>query len=198
MKDRRAACNQWTMILVLRSKPTPASRPAKPVLDVVEVHQAHAGFVWATLHRMGVREADLPDMMQEVFVVVHRRQDSYDGTSRVTSWLYGICRKVAAAYRRRPHVRKEYLVDEAPVTSASAPSSQAELEAREAQEMLQAVLSEMDVDRRATFVMYEIDGMSGEAIAEQLGIPVGTVYSRVHAARKTFQTALAKLEGASA
>ncbi|MEM9073964.1 MAG: sigma-70 family RNA polymerase sigma factor [Myxococcota bacterium] len=197
MKDRDAGGNHWTMIFVL-SQPTPASRPAKPALDVVSVHKAHAGFVWATLHRMGVREADLPDMMQEVFVVVHRRRDSFDGSSRVTSWLYGICRKVAAAYRRRPHVRNEELVDEAPSTPQSAPSSQAELEAREAQATLQRVLDAMEVDRRATFVMYEIDRMSGEDIAEQLGIPVGTVYSRVHAARKAFATALAKLEGASA
>jgi DNA-directed RNA polymerase specialized sigma24 family protein len=68
---------------------------ARP-LDVERVHAAHADFVFRSLSRLGVREPDLLDMLQEVFVIVHRRAGSYDGTSKLTSWLFGICLRVAA------------------------------------------------------------------------------------------------------
>jgi RNA polymerase sigma-70 factor (ECF subfamily) len=165
-----------------------------PALELRAVHEAHADFVWATLFRMGVREADLPDMLQEVFVVVHRRIESFDAGGKLTSWLYGICRKVAAAYRRRPHNKRELLTGEMPQDLRSAATSEDELEARQAQWTLERVLGAMDVDRRATFVMYEIDGLSGEAISQLLEIPVGTVYSRLHAARREFESALADME----
>ncbi|NIR39409.1 MAG: sigma-70 family RNA polymerase sigma factor, partial [Actinobacteria bacterium] len=59
-------------------------------LDLAEVYAAHLPFVWASLHRLGVRAADLPDLTQEVFVVVHRRRAEYDGRP-LRGWLWGIC-----------------------------------------------------------------------------------------------------------
>ncbi len=170
------------------SSPIPTKESKPP--DVGALHDAHADFVWATLHRMGVREADLPDMMQEVFVVIHRRLHSFDGSAKITSWIYGICRKVAATYRRRPHIRREDLVEEMP-PGQSVASSEQELEAAQTRQTLERVLAQMGVDRRVTFVMYEIDGLPGEQIAETLGVPLGTVYSRLHKARKEFAQVLA-------
>lgn len=186
-KDHAPTYNEEVMLAAVQATPARAS------LDVRAVHDAHSDFVWATLYRMGVREADLPDMLQEVFVVVHRRLGSFDHSSKLTSWLYGICRKVAAAHRRRPHVRREYLMDEMPHEAGGA-TSEDELEARQAQGTLERVLRAMHVDRRTTFVMYEIDGLSGEAIAELVDVPVGTVYSRLHAARREFKEALAAMD----
>ena len=80
--------------------PGPAGGPplAEGAASVCSVHDAHADFVWRSLQRLGVRDADLEDMIQEVFIVVHRRLDAFDASSHLTSWLFGICVRVAAAY----------------------------------------------------------------------------------------------------
>lgn len=73
------------------------------VLDVASIHESHADFVWCSLQRLGVRPADLEDALQEVFVVVHRKLSSFDGSSRLSTWLFGISMRVASAYRRKAH-----------------------------------------------------------------------------------------------
>ncbi len=164
-------------------------------LDVASLHAAHADFVWATLQRFGVRDADLEDALQEVFIVVHRRLDSYDGTSKVTTWLFGIAMRVAAAFRRKAHVRRERTMDEVPEgddADCNTLSPEEAASRREAHVTLMAILDTLDLERRAVFVMFEIEELSCEEIATIVGIPVGTVYSRLHKARKEFAAALEK------
>jgi RNA polymerase sigma-70 factor (ECF subfamily) len=157
-------------------------------LTVETIHEAHAERVWRNLHRMGVPEADLPDMLQEVFVVVHRRLHTFDGTAKVSTWLYGICRRVAASHRRRAHVRRER-----PTATVAEGVHQRTPEAAaidlDRRRLLQELLDELDVERRAVLVMYELEELSCVAIAEQLGVPVGTVYSRLHQAREDLHRA---------
>jgi RNA polymerase sigma-70 factor (ECF subfamily) len=168
-------------------------------LDLVSIHEAHAGFVWLSLQRLGVADADVEDLLQEVFVVVHRRLSSFDRSSRITTWLFGICLRVAAAYRRRAFRRRERAVADVPEEPApdDANPEQAAV-ARQARARLGAALDLMDLEKRALFVMFEIDEVPCEAIAEMLSIPLGTVYSRLHAARKDFDRALARLEAREA
>ena len=160
--------------------------------DVLSIHAEAAGFVWLSLERFGVRAADLEDALQDVFVVVHRRLHTYDPTARLTTWLYGIAIRVAASYRRRAHNRREQLVAELPEEPSGEANPEDATAAAQARARLTAVLDLMDIDKRAIFVMFEIDGVRCEEIAEILGVPVGTVYSRLHAARKDFQAALAR------
>jgi RNA polymerase sigma-70 factor (ECF subfamily) len=160
--------------------------------SVEELYAAHAELVWRTLFRMGVAEADLPDMLQEVFVVVHRRIASYDREARPTTWLYGICRRVAARYRRKAHRRRERAVDAVPERSTGSATEDA-LEARDAQRRLDAILDQLDVDKRAILVMFEVEELSCHEIAAALDIPLGTVHSRLHAARKAFRKAYGRL-----
>jgi RNA polymerase sigma-70 factor (ECF subfamily) len=159
--------------------------------DIHAIHEEHADFVWRTLQRMGVRDADVEDQLQEVFVVVHRRLGTFDGSSRMTTWLFGICMRVASAYRRRAHRRHEEVVADVPERSASSDAGpEGEAMAREARERLVQVLDMMDLDKRVVFVMFELEEIPCEKIAEILGVPVGTVHSRLHAARQSFQVAL--------
>ena len=88
-------------------------------LDVTAVHAAHGDFVWASLQRLGARDADLEDRFQEVFLVVHQRGGEFAGRSRVTTWLFGICLRVMAAHRRRAWVRRERPTDDPPEQSAA-------------------------------------------------------------------------------
>ena len=74
---------------------------AAVVPALAEVYRAHVGFVWRVLRRLGVEDAALEDVVHDVFLVVHRRLADFEGRSAVTTWLYGIARRVAADYRRR-------------------------------------------------------------------------------------------------
>lgn len=163
------------------------------LLDVERVHAAHADFVFRSLARLGVRDADLPDMLQEVFVVVHRRAASYDGKSKLTSWLFGICLRVAAGYRRKRERRREQaLPDGLELASGEEQGPEQACEAARARAELAAILDAMPLEKRAVFVMFEIDAMSCAEIAHTLDVPIGTVHSRLHAARHAFELALQK------
>lgn len=162
-------------------------------LDLRAVHDAHGDFVWRSLLRMGVREANLADVYQEVFLVVHQRLHTFDHSSRLTTWLFAICLRVASQHRRRAWVRRESLADEALDVVDGAPTPEQALEARQRKARLDALLDALDPERRAVFVMYEIDGMTCEAIAQVLGAPLGTVYTRLRSARGDLEQAAARL-----
>ena len=167
--------------------------PAQTPLDLPTIYRQHAQFVWMSLQRLGIRPADLDDVAHDVFVVVHTRLSSYDGSSRMTTWLFGICMRVAANYRRRRRWKLEILSggndDERPAPLVSADELLIRDEDRERAER---ALDKLDVARRAVFVMFEIESLSCAEIAELMGIPVGTVYSRLHSARKQLEGLLAR------
>jgi len=170
-----------------------ASRTASATLDVRSVHHEYAEFVWLTLQRLGVRDSDVEDALQEVFVVVHKRLHTFDASARMSTWLFGICLRVAASYRRRAHRRRETVSDLPGDAACAEPSPEETAATVEARERLTAILDDMALDKRAIFVMFELDELSCEAIAECLSIPVGTVHSRLHAARKAFARSLARI-----
>ncbi len=149
-------------------------------------HEAHGDFVFRTLQRFGVREADLEDMTQEVFVVVVRKWTTYQADVKLTTWLYGIAMRVAAGYRRRAWVRREQPTEVLP-DQATESSPECDLVSARRAQALDEVLATLDVDARAIFVMFEIEGLSAKEIGEVAGVPVGTVYSRLHYARKKFE-----------
>lgn len=162
---------------------------------VTRIYLANADFVFRSLQRLGIRDADLDDVLQEVFVVVHQRLHTFDGTAKMTTWLFGICLRVASAYRRRGFRRNETSVAEPPEpTDRTSASPEQDLAAAESRRRLDLLLDELELDKRAVFVMFEVDEMPCEEIAQILGVPVGTVYSRLHAARRSFQRALARMQ----
>src|SRR4051794_34808398 len=86
------------------------TRPRAEVMpEFREVFDTCAPYAWRTLRRLGVGEADVHDVCQEVFVVVHRRLGDFDGTSSLRTWVYGICLRTASQYRRRARHRREEL-----------------------------------------------------------------------------------------
>ena len=165
-------------------------------LTVTQVHERHGDYVWRTLHRMGVRPPHVEDVYQEVFLVVHRRLRTFTGQSAITTWLYEICFRVAAGYRRKAHFRREELVPDWSALeslSSQAPSPERQLATSRQAKQLERILDTMPLEYRVVFVMFEIEGMSSEQIAETVGAPLGTVYSRLYRARKRFARALSRL-----
>jgi len=178
---------------VMTAEPIQEAR-AVPGLDFTAIHERYADFVWRTLQRLGVRPMDLEDSLQDVFVVVHRKLPSFDGSSQVTTWLFAICLRVAAAHRRRAHLRREQATDTLESSAPADPQANPERLAMrgEARARLDLVLDALALEKRAVLVMFEIEGLSAPVIASTIGVPVATVYSRLASARDDFTKALAR------
>jgi RNA polymerase sigma-70 factor (ECF subfamily) len=157
---------------------------------VAELYEEHFAAVWRWLHHLGVRDADLDDVVHEVFVVVHRRHDTFAGRSKVTTWLFGICTRVASDYRRRAYVRRERATESLETIDDAGPRPDETAASQQAHEIVHRALDELDVHKRAVFVLYELDGMNAPEIARLMGTPVQTVYTRLHAARRVFRAAV--------
>jgi RNA polymerase sigma-70 factor (ECF subfamily) len=154
---------------------------------VDSLFRAHARFVWRTLRHLGVSEADLDDQCQEVFVIVHRRLRDFEERAEIRTWLYGICLRLSWDYRRRAHRRRETAEEDAGVTvpvgtGGDAPSAQ--VEHRRRIERLHRALDTLDDDRRAIFVLYEIEELTMREVAEVVGCKLPTAYRRLYSARK--------------
>ena len=163
-----------------------------------ELYERHFDFVWRTLRHLGVREADLADACQEVFLIVHRRYPSFDARAKVTTWIFQICFNKARERRRSAHVRREVL-GEAALDQARMPSDPfSELERQDKLALFEAALDAMELEQRAAFILFEIEGMSGPEVAEALAVPLGTAYSRLRLAREAFQAAVARVRLATA
>lgn len=158
-----------------------------------ELYAEHCAFVWRVLARLGVPAADREDLLQEVFVVVHRTRSGYQARGQVTSWLYGIALRVASSHRRRVRVRSEVPSEQAePSVDHQTPERSAS--ERQRALLLERLLEGLAPKKRIVFVMFELEGKSCVEIGSELGIPVGTVYSRLHEARAEFARAYGEVE----
>lgn len=156
------------------------------------VFREHAPFAWRCLRRLGVAPGDVDDVCQEVFLVVHRKLSELDPDVSPRGWIYGVCVKKASDHRRLAHKKREKLSDVLPEPEATASGADASLDSRRALRKLDEVLAALDEDKRVAFVLYEIEGLGLEEIATACQCPLQTVYSRLTAARKHVQTALAQ------
>jgi RNA polymerase sigma-70 factor (ECF subfamily) len=162
---------------------------APKTLDFADAYRNHFRFVWRTLSMLGVREGDLMDMTQNVFVVVHRQLATFEGRSELTTWLFSICRLVVKDYRRSARFRREVLVDVSDLAGRVAESDapQRHLDSDDLRRILEAILDRLPEKLRVAFVLFEVEEMPGEDIARLLDVPIGTVRSRLRLARAAFQ-----------
>lgn len=151
-----------------------------------DVYREHFAMVWRVLRRFGVPERDLPDAAQDVFVVVHRKLDDFDQRSRITTWLYAICLRVASDRRRRAPNRHEAMGQDPDEKCASGATCEP-WEIAERRTLLRRALDEMPLEQRTVFVLFELEGMTGDEIAEFVEAPLATVHSRLRLGRETFR-----------
>lgn len=164
--------------------------PATLSLD--RVYAEHAAFVWRTVRRLGVPEAAVEDAVQDVFVVVHRRLAEFEGRSSMRTWLFAIVRRVVRDHRpsKRQHPVDTAALDALPGHDAG-PLALAER--AQAARLLLALLDELDEDKREAFILVDLEEMTVPDAAEALGANTNTVYSRVRAARRELELALARV-----
>jgi len=167
--------------------------PQVAIPDLRAVFEEHVDHVGNSLRRLGVRDADVPDLVQEVFVVMHRILPDYDPARPMWPWIFGVVYRTAAAYRRK--AGREVL-DDGSLADARIDSSANLDEAMRKGEDRQLVieaLQHVEIHRRAVFVMADIDDVPIPDIAQALGIPLNTAYSRLRLARADFREAASRL-----
>jgi RNA polymerase sigma-70 factor (ECF subfamily) len=143
----------------------------------------HGPYVTRLLRRLGVGPADLPDLYQDTFLVVHRQLPGFEGRSSLRTWISGIVTRVASDYRARAYHRRESPGDELPEVPVDA-GQQRWLESQEGLLLLDSVLGDLRAEQRAVFVLYELQNMPMFEVALRVECPVSTAYARLHAARK--------------
>jgi RNA polymerase sigma-70 factor (ECF subfamily) len=145
---------------------------------------------------LGAREADRDDLVQDVFMVVHRRLADFDGQN-VAGWLYRIAGRKVRDHRRLLWVKHLFGAKSTPLVEATLTTRHSpldELETKQKRELLERLLDKLNADQRAAFVLFEIEGNSGEEIARIQRVPINTVWARIHKARKKLQEQAERFE----
>lgn len=133
------------------------------------------------------------DAAQDTFSVVSRQLAQFEGRSALRTWLFAILQRVAANYRRT-RARKLEQLTPFEDSVGHEPTPHAHAEATEAAHVIERFCAGLDAERRAVFVLSLLEETPAQEVALALGIPLNTVYSRVHALRDGLRRALARRE----
>lgn len=163
-------------------------------LDLAQVYDRHAAFVWRAARRLGVPEAALEDVVHDVFVIVHRRLGDYDGRAALTTWLYGITRGVASN-ARRGRAREDRRIERAQPKPVTLPPTDDRTRRTEAAAFVRSFLQSLDPGKREVFALVELEGHTVKDVAAMMQLNVNTTHARLRAARQAFQEAAAAFRG---
>jgi RNA polymerase sigma-70 factor (ECF subfamily) len=163
----------------------------QPALEKLYSGQLPA--VCGFLVRAGARRSELEDLAHDVFVTAARRWSSYDQTRPALPWLLGIAHRVLLDSRRRASSTRE-VNDEAPDVAAEDDAIGDRLRTRDAQALVHEALQSLEPDRRTTFILCELQSLSPAEVAEAMGTPVATTYSRLRVAREEFTAAVRRIQ----
>lgn len=159
-----------------------------------QVYAQHFDFVWRAVRGLGVNPANIDDVVQEVFLIVHRKLEALENPDALRSWLFGIARRVCkdhrrSAARRGPHVELDQQRD---VNPAQDPQAQAV--GRQALRLVENYVDRLDDDNRALFFLALVEGLPIADAAKALNLNANTTYSRVRALRHDLQALLSQDE----
>jgi RNA polymerase sigma-70 factor (ECF subfamily) len=159
-----------------------------------DIYDAYFEFVWRAARRLGVAHDALDDIVQETFLVVHRRL-AEPRTSALRTWIYGVTAHVVRNHRRsivrkRPHAVGDPGPDPDLLPDFDADGPERTAQKAEAAQTLYAILRQLDDDKREVFVLVELEQLTVPEVAEALDVKVNTVYSRLRLARAEFETAV--------
>lgn len=155
---------------------------------------AHQHRVYGVALRMLGRRAEAEEIAQEAFLRAHRSLAEFRGDARLSTWLYAITsrlclNRLASADR----ARVTYGDDALARVPADDPAPTAEIERRQRERALHDAIAGLDHDRRMVVVLCDLEGLAYEDAAAALGVPLGTVRSRLHRARMELREKLEKI-----
>ncbi len=177
-----------------RAEAAPVEANAPPSFEAL--YDEQAPFIWRAVRRLGVPEASAADVVQEIFLVVHRRLHEFRARGSVRAWLYAIAVRVVRDYRRG--VRRKSPAQLQPggpddpdaQIDSGRPDALAAAERAQSVRLLYEILGGLDEERREVFVLAELEQLTAPEIGEALGVNVNTVSWRLRTARREFQAAL--------
>lgn len=143
-------------------------------------------------HRMGLGESDADDLLHETFIRLIRAARLYDGRPSARGFLIGIAAKQIRSRRRSLGRLGEILRAFAAELSPRLVAPQVDGGGQEERARIEHALGRLTAEKRMAFVMVEGEGMSAEEVASILGIPIATVWTRLHHARKELRKSLAR------
>jgi len=153
---------------------------------------------WAT--RLAGSGVDAEDLVQDVFLVIHRQLPKYrGGEEKLPAWLFAITANLARGRRRREKFRRFFTsgsLEEGEKQSSPEPTPMAALETQDKRRLAEKVLDGMGERQRTLLILFELEGLSGNEIAELTGMKVATVWVNLHRARARFLAAVRELEKA--
>jgi RNA polymerase sigma-70 factor (ECF subfamily) len=159
-----------------------APRTADALEEVRALYLEHAEGLASALRRLTWPGCDYEDLMQEIFVIAIRRQRQLLLATSQKAWLYGVALKVAATARRSHRVRSLFGLARIAPTEPT--------EQLEAVQSVHRALAGLAPKKREVLVLFELEGLTGPEIAQALGCPLKTVWTRLHHARKEFERAV--------
>jgi RNA polymerase sigma-70 factor, ECF subfamily len=159
-----------------------------------ELYSAHFDFVYRSAWRLGADASEVEDICQEVFVVAFRKLSSFV-EGRFTTWLYRMVANIVADRHRQRRFREglRRLFGREPAVAPPPLRPDRAFEALQDKAVVDAVLRRMGARKREVLVLFEIEGLPGEKVAELLGCKLQTVWSRLHYARRDFERILRKM-----
>jgi RNA polymerase sigma-70 factor, ECF subfamily len=168
--------------------------PEGRVASFDEVYEQHVAFLYRSARAFGVGAAAADDVIQDVFVVVHRKLAEHDGRGSIRTWLLRILFNVVREHRRRFRRQPESSPEVELVAAPAGLDPEQEAEVAEAGRLLLGILHTMDDEQRRVFVLAEMEGLAVPEIAEAMGATVNTTYSRLRLARRDYGAAVARIQ----
>jgi RNA polymerase sigma-70 factor (ECF subfamily) len=182
-------------IIALSADSGPHLRPE--ALQFEEIYRSSFGHVCRWVRALGGPTSERDDLVQDVFLIVHRRLPDFDGRN-LHGWLYRITRHRVRDFRRlqwfRLFLHSSRVDDSLAGSFAGSRDPEGALEDKQRAATLARLLSKLPEAQRAAFVLFEIDGYSGEEIACLQGVPLNTVWARIHKARAKLKASIARLQ----
>lgn len=168
--------------------------------DIGNAFLEHGAFIGRVVLRLMGDGPHVDDLVQETFIVAYKQREKFEGRSSLRTWLYGIASNLCLRQRRtlkRFSNFKLRLQEEAPPPSIE---PDATLEQKQDIARVHRALTQLNFKQREVFVLFELEELEGKEIAAMLDIAEGTVWTRLHKARKVFEVAMrrqSKKEGAA-
>jgi RNA polymerase sigma-70 factor (ECF subfamily) len=169
--------------------PAAAVRGEDCLPAIEQIYRLHAKRVARWVARLGGARVELEDLVQEVFAIAQQRLPSFRGEARLETWLYGITANVVRHERRRQRWRRwlggdwERAAEQLP---ESAPLASEQIESRQADQQVNAILDGLAESYREVLILFEIEGLPGDQVARLLGITPANLWVRLHRARRAF------------
>lgn len=156
------------------------------------LYDEYFSFVWRTARRLGVHEANLEDVCQDVFFALHRRLGDFAGRSSLRTWVFGFTLNVVQVHhrsQRRKNIAFRAVGDLLDPDTLFDDSSAADERLRRVEAIRCAceTLAEIPTDNRNVFLMANLEGMSASEISREFDLNVNTVYTRLRSARAQFK-----------